>query len=292
MLKKAKLALGTVQFGVPYGIANKSGKVSLAEVRDILDFARSTGIDLLDTATSYGNSEGCLGQVGAARFKVVTKLPPCPEDESDVSRWVHDQVLASLQRLRIDRLYGLLLHVPGQLMSPIGSQLRTALEEVQRQGFVEKIGLSIYSPAELEQLLPLLSAAIVQAPFSLVDRKLAGTGWLQRLRSKGTEIHIRSVFLQGLLLMSQQEIPRRFVKWAPLWETWNLWLRKSGLSPLEACLGFARSFSEIDRIVVGVDSLAQLREVVGASRADIPKAWPSIECADPELINPSFWARL
>ena len=285
------LALGTVQLGLPYGIANKQGQVSLAAVGDILDFARSNGIDMLDTAASYGDSEARLGAIGVERFKVVSKLPPCPEDEGNPSLWVHDQVCASLQKLRVNRLYGLLLHVPGQLLSPIGPRLRMALEELRRQGLVEKIGISVYSPAELEKFLPLLPAGIVQAPFNLLDRQLAETGWLQRLRSNGTEIHIRSIFLQGLLLMPLQEIPRQFARWAPIWEAWHQWLWKAELSPLQACLGFVRSFPEIDRIVVGVDSLAQLREVVAASKADIPDAWPSIACADSELINPSLWAR-
>lgn len=285
------LALGTAQLGLPYGIANKRGRVSLSEIEDILDFAHSAGIDLLDTAASYGDSEARLGEVGTELFKVITKLPRCPECEGDASRWVHEQVRASLQRLRVDRLYGLLLHVPGQLLSPIGPQLRAALGETQRQGLVEKIGVSVYSTAELGTILPLLPAGIVQAPFSLVDRQFAETGWLQRLRSNGTEIHIRSVFLQGLLLMPQQQIPVHFAKWAPLWETWHKWLQKSGLSAPEACLAFVRSFPEIDRILVGVDSLVHLRELVAASNAGIPKAWPSIECSDSKLINPSLWAR-
>lgn len=285
------LALGTAQLGLPYGIANRRGQVSPAEVRDIVDFARSVGLDLIDTAVSYGDSEVRLGQLGTESFKVVTKLPPCPESEADVSRWVHEEVRASLQRLRVGRLYGLLLHVPAQLLSPMGPLLCAALQEVQHQGLVEKIGISVCAPAELDTILPLLPSGIVQAPFNLIDRRLTETGWLERLHSDGVEIHIRSVFLQGLLLMPRQQIPWQFARWDPLWETWHQWLRKSGFSPLEACLGFVRSFPEVDRIVVGADSLVQLREVVSASQADIPESWPTIACSDSELINPSLWAR-
>ena len=289
---EVRLALGTVQLGLPYGIANKTGQVSLSEVEDLLDFARSSGIELLDTAVAYGESESLLGEIGVDGFHVVTKLPAVPENGRDISGWVEQQVHSSLRRLRLPRLYGLLLHAPAQLLEADGAKLSVGLEEMRRQGLVEKIGISIYSPNELEAIFPLFPLGMVQAPLNLVDRRLVETGWLQRLRSEGVEIHVRSVFLQGLLLMPLQEIPHKFARWTPLWEAWHSWLRKTGISPQAACLNFARSFAEIDRVIVGVDSLSQLQDLVGAVNATEPTDWPRIASSDAELVNPSLWNRL
>ena len=287
-----KLGLGTVQFGLPYGIANKLGRISRQEAESVLDLARSSGIDLLDTAVAYGESESLLGEIGVGDFHVVTKLPAVPENERDISGWVEQQVHSSLRRLRLARLYGLLLHAPAQLLEADGAKLSAGLEEMRRQSLVEKIGISIYSPDELEAIFPLFPLGMVQAPLNLVDRRLVETGWLQRLRSEGVEIHVRSVFLQGLLLLSLQEIPHKFARWTPLWEAWHSWLRKTRISPQAACLNFARSFAEIDRVIVGVDGLSQLQDLVGAVNATEPTDWPRIASSDAELVNPSLWNRL
>ena len=290
--EKPKLGLGTVQLGAPYGIANKRGQVSYQEAESLLAFARSSGIDLLDTAVAYGESESLLGEIGVDGFHVVTKLPAVPENGRDISGWVEQQVHSSLRRLRLARLYGLLLHAPAQLLEADGAKLSAGLEEMRRQGLVEKIGISMYSPDELEAIFPLFPLGMVQAPLNLVDRRLVETGWLQRLRSEGVEVHVRSVFLQGLLLMPLQEIPHKFARWTPLWEAWHGWLRKTGISPQAACLNFARSFAEIDRVIVGVDGLSQLQDLVGAVNATEPTDWPRIASSDAELVNPSLWNRL
>ena len=111
-----RLALGTVQFGLNYGIANQQGQVSHDEAKAILDHASAHGIDTLDAAIAYGNSEQRLGEIGVQHWQVVSKLPAIPEGCSDISQWVADSVKESLQRLKIKRLYGLLLHRPQQLL--------------------------------------------------------------------------------------------------------------------------------------------------------------------------------
>src|SRR3990172_7099104 len=110
-----KLALGTVQFGLPYGVANLHGQVSFDEARAILNYAETAGLDMLDTAVAYGNSEQHLGEIGVTQWQVVSKLPAIPEACADVAAWVGASVEASLQRLQIRQLHGLLLHSPAQL---------------------------------------------------------------------------------------------------------------------------------------------------------------------------------
>ena len=285
----SRIALGTAQFGLPYGIANKDGQVALPQVKAMLQLASANGIDTLDTASAYGDSEYCLGVVGTLNFKLITKLPVMPQDCGDVSEWVRQQVIASLSRLRVTTVYGLLLHWPGQLLSPNGTALYKALCELKDIGLVRKVGVSIYSPSELEALTSQFVFDLVQAPFNLVDRRLHTTGWLQRLKDDGVEIHTRSAFLQGLLLMNQSDIPSKFSPWGSLWKSWHGWLADQEGTAVQACLNFPLSFTEIDRVIVGADSISQLAQILSAASSQLLGELPDLQCEDEDLTNPAKW---
>ena len=287
-----KLALGSVQFGLPYGIANRDGQVSRDEAKIIIENARLASIDTLDTAIAYGESETCLGEVGVAGFKVVTKLPAIPDNIQDVNNWVSDQMQTSLQRLNVTSLYAVLLHRSDQLLGPKGEALSQALEKLKATGMVQKIGISIYAPAELDLVMDIMPFDIVQAPFNVVDQRLYTSGWMQKLYSSGVEIHTRSAFLQGLLLMAPSSVPKRFNHWLPLWNEWHSWLSLNKISAVEACIGFVNAFPQITKIVVGVVSHEQLQEIIMASKLDIHPVWPVISSDDERLINPSCWKNL
>ena len=128
---------------------------------------------------------------------------------------------------------------------------------------VEAVGVSVYAPEELEALEPCMRLELVQLPLSIIDRRFVSSGWLTRLQRAGTRVHARSVFLQGLLLMDAATRPARFDRWQRLWDEWDRWLRDQALTPLQLCLGFVLSQPEIDRVVVGVDSLPQLQGILG-----------------------------
>jgi aryl-alcohol dehydrogenase-like predicted oxidoreductase len=288
----SRFALGTVQFGTSYGIANTHGQVSREETALILEHAWSVGIDTLDTAIGYGESEQRLGEAGVEQWQVISKLPEIPKVCTDVASWVQDLVMDSIGKLGVSRLRGLLLHRSQQLLEPQGEELYRALVEIREQGKVEKIGISIYSPDELDALWPNYSFDLVQAPFNILDRRLVTSGWLARLHQAGTEVHIRSVFLQGLLLMDVANRPEKFNRWQPLWDEWHSWLIDHELTPLQACLGFAQSQLEISRIVLGVDNLQHLKEIIATSNQDSFSFPEKLECADIALINPAEWKKL
>ena len=241
-----KLALGTVQFGLPYGISNCNGQTTLEEATRIIDLARISGVSLLDTAMAYGESESRLGQIGVDSFKVVTKLSALPENCSDLKKWAREQVEGSLQKLGLKSLYGLLLHSPAQLLGSQGYSLFVALKDLKKCGLFKKIGISIYSPSELDEILPFFPVDLVQAPFNPMDRRLIESGWMRKLHTDGIEIHVRSVFLQGLLLMPLNQIPAKFARWSSLWKKWHDWLSQTKISPQAACLSFAKSIPEIN----------------------------------------------
>lgn len=287
-----RLALGTVQFGLPYGVANKSGQVSQSEAKSMIRIASENGIDTLDTAIAYGESEKCLGFVGVKNFKLVTKLPSIPDGCLDISGWIYEQVTSSLLRLNVEKLYGLLLHKSEDLLGPDGPELYRSLDSLKEKGLVKKIGVSIYSPNELDALIPLYRFDLVQSPFNIVDRRLYTTGWLRRLKDADVEIHTRSALLQGLLLMKQADIPQKFSPWDSLWQTWHKWLAEKEVSALQTCLAFPLSFPEIDQVVVGIDNQSQLAQIVSAAKRQPTGDLPNLLCEDENLINPANWNRL
>ena len=288
----SRLVLGTAQFGLPYGIANQGGQVTRVVAKAMLQLAAAKGIDMLDTAIAYGESETCLGEVGIQRFKLVTKLPAVPDGCADVSGWVREQVDASLARLGVSAVYGLLLHRPQQLLERDGKTLYRSLQDLKEAGCVQKVGVSIYAPGELEALTAQYRFDLAQAPFNLVDRRLHTTGWLQRLSDEGVEVHTRSAFLQGLLLMPQADIPDKFAPWAVLWDKWHNWLAQHAVPAVRACLAFPLSFPEIERVVVGADSVNQLEQIISAAVDVMSVDFPDLRCEDENLINPACWPQL
>ena len=287
-----RLALGTAQFGFSYGIANNSGQIDLSQGKLLLNSALKNGINTLDTAIAYGNSEMRLGQIGVEKWHVVSKLPALPDKCENVKGWVVEQVHHSIIRLGIDQLYGLLLHKPQQLLDPNGHLIYQSLIQLKADGLLNKIGISIYDPSELDLLCKEFDFDLIQAPFNILDRRILDSGWLTKLSNLGIEVHTRSTFLQGLLLMSEKDIPTKFDQWTLLWLEWFNWLKKSELSALEACLGYVLSFSEISKIVVGVDSITQLNQVIQATRG-VPLNVPDkLKIDDINLINPANWALL
>lgn len=288
----SKIALGTVQFGLPYGISNATGQTPLAEAQAILTLARSAGIQTLDTAIAYGNSEASLGTLNVSGWQVITKLPEMPvTGEASVRNWVKTQLDGSLNRLGLASVHGLLLHRPAQLQGPDGLALYQALLEERELGRVSKIGISVYGPNELDQLPATMKFDIVQAPFSILDDRMARSGWITRLQETGCELHVRSIFLQGLLLMQASTRPAYFAHWAALWQSWEGWLKEVKLTPLQACLRHALGSPGIAKVVLGVDNTAHLADILAEAAGETPLPPPGLAVEDSQLLNPALWKR-
>lgn len=284
-----KLGIGTVQFGLRYGVANSTGQAPPAEAARILARAARAGVTALDTAIAYGNSEEVLGAIGVSGWEIVTKLPPLPDGIEDCKGWVHDEALGSLRRLKVSRLDGLLLHRPADLLGVHGPAYRDALADLQRNGSVRDVGVSIYRPDELEALWPVFRPQLVQAPLSVIDRRLETSGWLSRLAGEGVRVHTRSAFLQGLLLMPAEKLPAYFQPWAGLLDGWLQWCAQAHATPLAAALQFCLQQPHVERVVTGVDSLDQLEDILAAARVPVPLPPAALACEDGALIEPPQW---
>ncbi len=284
-----KLAIGTANFGMKYGTFNASGQINFKQVKLIAKLALERNLDTLDTAISYGESESVLGSIGVSKWKIVTKIPPITNNIQFVDEWLYSQVQESLLRLKVPKIHGLLLHAPSQLRQAHGHKIWSIMLDLKEKQIVSKIGYSIYNPSELDDLWKDFRPDIVQSPLNLIDRRLYTSGWLDKLHNNGCEVHARSIFLQGLLLSKNIRMPNFFKKWQPLFKLYYQWLEKENLTPLEACLSFALSFPKVSNTVVGVDSLAHLKQILDCgirTTVDFPN---DISTEDTNLINPANW---
>ncbi len=287
-----KLALGTAQFGLDYGVANSAGIVSQAEAFRVLALARENGIDTLDTAAAYGESEAVLGAINVDGWHVVSKLPPLIQHDMCTADWAIGCVNNTLARLRQRSLHGILLHRPSQLFSVGGDAIYQALQQLKDDGIVSNIGISIYDPEELDSLVRNFDFDLVQAPLSIVDRRLISSGWMIRLADRGIQLHVRSTFLQGLLLMLQKDRPRMFDQWSNLWRDWHDWLAESSMSAVEACVRYSLSHGGVERVVVGVQSYRQLAEIISAASLGGIEAPAHLSANSENLLNPARWRYL
>lgn len=290
----SKMSLGTAQFGQNYGIANKIGKISINEVFKILDYASSMGINCIDTAFAYGESESVIGKYlreNPNSFKIVSKLPALEQYSSGKVEEFFNQ---SLKQLKIKQLYGYLLHRFDDIVKHEG--VWNDLVRLKESGRLEKIGLSLYSPEELFFLLDKgIDFDMVQIPYSIFDRRFEKH--LELLNKKGIEIHGRSVFLQGLAFLDLDDLPASLQTARPQLE--NLWqiARDRKISIEALCLNFVLSNNHIDKVIIGVDSLAQLKNNVAGidSMARVQEVYGQlsgvkIDCDD--ILLPYKWGSI
>jgi aryl-alcohol dehydrogenase-like predicted oxidoreductase len=282
-----RIVLGGAQLGLPYGILNGGETLSREEVARILDTAVDHGIDSIDTAIAYGQSESIIGETSQNRFKIISKLPPLPVDISDVSEWVHSQVQGSLSRLKCTSLDALLLHRPQDLTGAQGAELYAAIGSLMAEKMIHRFGVSIYSPDDLEGIIGTFDIHVVQAPLNVFDRRILGV--TDQLSALNIEVHARSVFLQGVLIASPKDRPQRFEPWSEHFALFDEWVRSSGVSAMACCLGFALQQPGIAKLVIGTTSAESLDEIMNSIPNSVLEVPTHLQSSVEQLIDPRFW---
>ena len=284
-----KIAIGTANFGMQYGVANSQGKLSKNSVAEILGLAKSLGVTCLDTANAYGESQNALGEFGVRDWRVVSKISSIPRDCEDVRSFVRAEIDLILTSLNLSEFDTVLVHNPKDLMGNVSEIVYEELQKAKSQGQVEKIGVSIYDPSDLESITSQFQLDVVQAPINVFDNRLQDSGWLDRLASMGVEVHARSVFLQGVLLSAIAQNNDFFKPWKTTFEKWNRFAESSGTSAMMNCIKHVNSYDKVTFAVVGVDSAQNLSEVFDAFSARPQRINEDNFGVDSQLINPARW---
>ncbi len=285
-----KLALGTAQFGFDYGINNKKGKISTKEVFQILTFATTQGIDTLDTAYSYGDSECVIGDYlkkNNAGFKIVSK---CSAKASDSAAKI---LQCSLDRLSTKKIYGYLIHDFDAYKKNPG--FYSDLLKLKEQGKIEKTGFSLYYPEEIKFLLEKkVQCDLIQIPYSVFDQRF--NQLLPALKQKNVEIHVRSIFLQGLIFKYPHELKGNLSKIRGKLQELQSVAQEINIPISALCINFALLNEHIDKVIVGVDDLKHLQDNVAALqyKSDVSQIYDQLirlQEDDEQIILPFNWGK-
>ena len=285
-----KLGLGTVQFGLDYGVSNAVGRTPEAEARRIVDAAYTAGVRLFDTAPSYGDSESVLGRALAGRTdaRIVTKTVPARQSaKGPASLGLQD----SLRRLQRSKIYGCLVHHAADLVGEGGEEILDDLKRAKEQHLVDRIGVSVYTAREIDEVLEWFVPDIVQLPASAFDQRLLASGHVADLKRRGVEIHVRSVFLQGLLLMAPSSVPPYLAAARGPLEAFDRACHSAGIDRLTGALGFALSNPLFDAVLVGVTSSDELSQVLAAAVRPVTMSYSDFALDDASLVSPAAWKR-
>ncbi|HCZ07415.1 MAG: hypothetical protein PWP37_1484 [Thermotogota bacterium] len=301
-MNPSRITLGTAQLGMKYGIANRSGRPSFDEAKKILHFAVENGVNSLDTAPVYGESEDVIGEFLESenlesQILITTKLPSLTSRKvelSSVPQVVSVELERSLRRLKVDSVWNYLVHDYRDVEN-YGEVLVESLSEHRASGRVKHIGVSVYTPEEAEVVLTFPSFDTIQFPFNLFDHRFARSGVLEKLKKKGFTTFARSAFLQGLFFLNPEELPLALSKVHEHLINLRKMAVETGLSVEELALGYLKEQKSIDSVVIGVDTLEQLERNltifnrVSLSDQVIKKVEDLFSDIEEDIIDPRRW---
>lgn len=293
----SRLSLGTVQLGMPYGVANRSGMPDAATAEQILDAAFLGGITTLDTAAAYGESEARIGRWRLrhrthAATRVVTKLPAAPAEDALVSDFVTKAIQRSSRQLAMDRLDLVLTHRGEDLLRPV---VADALSAAVDRGSIAGYGASVYDPALALAMLDRVPISALQVPVSVVDRRFVDSGVLDRARERDAILFARSTLLQGALAMTPASLPAHLAMLAPVIAALQALASSLRLTPAQVALRAVTDLPGVTSVVVGVEGTDQLAAHLDALAAPaipehllapIAAAAAGLPAA---VVNPAFW---
>lgn len=284
-----ELVLGSAQFGLDYGISNSDGVTNINEITRVLNYAKKIKIKKIDTAYAYGHSHKNLAKSDIKNFKVVSKLPSleCVEFDKNYPREVIQETLSDLN---LNQIEGFLFHSSNDLLSSKGDYFYRILNNLKEEGYMKKLGVSIYDPNDIKFLIKNFDLEIIQTPLNVFDRRIVHLDVLNDLKKRNIKIQARSIFLQGLLLMNINLLPIYFSSWNQHMRAWDKFNKDNKINAIESCIDFIKNQSFLDEVIVGVNNLNQLKEINNHFiKTNIIKFDDELKNDDLGLIDPRNW---
>lgn len=279
---KKRLVIGSANFTKKYGA--DLTKIKHNEIKKILNLAKENDIYKIDTAEAYINKENVFKYIDK-KFKFTTKIIPN-------SRWVslefcQKQLDEHFKIFNTNKVETILFHDFKFLLTKNGLKIFKNLEILKNKNYFKKIGLSIYDTNCLSYIISNYNFDVVQCPYNILDRRILTTGWFDKLKNRGIEIHIRSIFLQGLLVNKLIYKKRYFKKWEKKISEWFLWLESNDISPIDYCLSDLLNF-DFDKIIIGINNFDNLKEIINFKKIDTNNMF-NLKINDVKLIDPRNW---
>lgn len=293
--------MGTVQFGMDYGIANQK-KPSIEDAIEMLDYATQNGIDNIDTANAYGSAEDVVGEflrkktINREKLFIISKFRPNLLDGVKEVRYyqiMKENLTNSLSRLGIDYLDAYMLHSARYIYNDV---IIDTLCKMRQEGLVRHVGVSVYEPEEAKRCIELTNLDFMQLPYSIFDQRMQKEGVFDKAKNSGMTIHSRSAFIQGLILMGEEQVPSFLKKARPIVREIDEQCKRYNVSRIALAMSFVKQEKEISHLVFGVDNLEQLKENIYTFENCIPtniikeiaKGFTNI---DTDIVMPSLWKR-
>ena len=281
-----KIIIGTAQFGQRYGIS-KNTKALTREQIGIINYGSKNRIRLIDTAPYYGDIEACFRKYNIGKFEVILKFR-----SSDILKKLkkNDDIYFFFEnsiKKKFPNVKYLLLYDFEKLRVNQKKKIYNFVLDIKKKKLIKKFGYTIYSFNKINNLCEIFKPDIIQCPFNLIDRRLVKKKYLDYFKKKKIEVHARSIFLQGLLLMKKEKILKKFKRFKYIFEKWENWLLKNNLNPVEVCWNYVASYKKINNYVVGFHELNQIKELNNIRLKSYN--FPNISSNNQNLINPGKW---
>ena len=294
-----RCCLGTAQLGMPYGIANRSGKPTHKLAHQIIEKAWQMGVRTFDTAQDYGDSEAILGESlallkGASPFRLITKFR-LERDRRWSEQAIRDGVALSMERLKTKSIWAILIH-SADLSGGVECGIVETLQRIQSQGWVQHLGASVYGPEAAKRILEHPAFSLVQAPYNLLDQRLSSEGVFALAKQLGKTVLCRSIFLQGLLTLSPADLPDHLREAEPYLAALTRIAEDEGISLKQFAVAFAFSCSEGFPVIFGAETPDQVEETFGYAESlpgklPLEKIRKAANGVPERLINPALWRR-
>lgn len=290
---KNKLILGAAQFSGTYGFDKTKYKLTRKEIKKIFICMKNNGISFLDTSLEYNGVSKKIRLYKTKKLKIITKIKFRNEDlkdknERQIKDIVYKRLHLSKKEINIKYFHSLLIH-NFELLEPNNqNKLFNVLLNLKKNKELSKIGFSIYDFKKLKLALKKFRPDIIQCPYNIFDRRLNDIYLKKIIKKKKISIHVRSIFLQGLLLLDPANLPKKFLKWKIKFTKWHDWSKKREIKKIDAIFSFLKDNKHIDKIIFGVQDLKQLKEILSLKikKIRIPKY---LESKDKNLISPNLW---
>jgi len=282
-----RFILGTAQLGSNYGFKKKVKTRIISN--QIINEARKKNITLLDMADSYTNSIKILKKQNLKNWKICFKI----SHKSLLKNYRNNNFLnyffKSLKELNINNYEYFLFHNVNSLNTKFGKRIYNILNILKKNGFIKKIGISLYAPKEIEHIIEKFQIDVVQIPLNVFDQRFLKKRLLSKLKKRNIEIHVRSIFLQGLLTLKYKDLPKKFKRFKNIFNKWENFLKTNNSNAIKESLQFIYNINEIDKIVIGFDNPKQLLELFSYVSKRNSHDYSKLKSNNLSLIDPRKW---
>jgi len=294
---KTELILGTAQWGSKYGITNKTGKTSSREIDKIFKYCNKNNIKFFDTARDYGKSEKIIGGFNkkySSKIKIISKIKNFQfENTKFDKKRIKELILLTHLNVRQNSIEGMLIHDDNLLKDKYFADLWELLIELKEENKIKKIGISTYKNNIDNKFLKKYKFDIVQLPFNIYDQSRSENGFIKKLNDNNIEIHVRSVFLQGILLQNYKKLKGIFSEIKDHQKKMHNFFESQGMTLIEGCLRAVVQNQNINKLIIGCNDVLQLKEIhhtfLNINRSQEKINLKKFMISNKKIINPSLW---